>query len=109
MYLRKCRSTKRKQEERYWQLVESYRTVRGPRQRVIAYLGNISQSECVAVKQAAEEKTGIWQSRLFDENGEPDWVEVDTKRIRVGRVRDFGGYWVGLHLPQYMNIYPFVV
>ena len=108
MYLRKCRSTKRKKEERYWQLVESYRTVRGPRQRVIAYLGNISQSECVAMKQAAEEKTGTWQSRLFDEKGEPEWVEVDTKRIRVGRVRDFGGYWLGLQILEKSQLIDFL-
>lgn len=108
MYLRKCRSTKRKKEERYWQLVESYRTVRGPRQRVIAYLGNISQSECVAMKQAAEEKTGTWQSHLFDEKGEPEWVEVDTKRIRVGRVRDFGGYWLGLQILEKSQLIDFL-
>ena len=39
---------------------------------------------------------GSWQSRFFDEEGEPEWVEVDTKRVRVEKVRDFGGFWLGL-------------
>ncbi len=108
MYLRKCRSTTRKKEQSYWQLVESCRTTRGPRQRVVAYLGDISQAECVAVKQAAEDKTGTWQSRLFDANGEPEWVEVDTKRIRVGRVRDFGGYWLGLQMLEKLQLVAFL-
>ena len=28
--------------------------------------------------------------------GEPEWVEVDARRVRAERVRDFGGYWLGL-------------
>jgi transposase len=107
MYIRKCHSTKRKKEHNYWQLVESYRTSRGPRQRVVAYLGNISRSEGESVKQAAEGKTGVWQSRLFDAEGQPEWAEVDTKRIKVGRVRDFGGYWLGLQILEKLNLVSF--
>ena len=108
MYLRKCRSSKRKKEQDYWQLVESYRTARGPRQRVVAYLGDIGQAEQLGVKQAAEEKKGYWQSQLFDDEGEPEWVEVDTKRIRVGRVRDFGGYWLGLQMLEKLELSSFL-
>jgi transposase len=108
MYLRKCHSTKRKKEQVYWQLVESCRTARGPRQRVVAYLGDIGQAERLGVKQAAEEKKGYWQSRLFDAEGEPEWVEVDTKRIRVGRVRDFGGYWLGLQMLEKLELSSFL-
>jgi transposase len=108
MYLRKCHSTQRKREQTYWQLVESIRTARGPRQRVVAYLGDINPSKGMAVKQAAEEKTGGWQSRLFDDNGDPQWVEVDTKRVRVGRVRDFGGYWLGLHILEKLELTAFL-
>ena len=89
-------------------MVESYRTERGPRQRVVAYLGGISQDECVGVKQAAEEKKGYWQSLLFDAEGEPEWVEVDTKRIRVGGVRDFGGYWLGLQMLEKLELTSFL-
>ena len=98
MYLKRCGPSQSKKEHVYWELVESIRTERGPRQRVVTYLGDINQAEGVGVKQAAEEKQGYWQSRLFDAEGEPDWVEVDTKRVQVGRVRDFGGYWLGLQM-----------
>ena len=108
MYLKRCGPSKCKKERAYWELVESYRTERGPRQRVVAYLGDVSQSEYQGVKQAAEEKKGYWQSRLFDENGEPEWVEVDTKRVKVGKARDFGGYWLGLQMLDKLDLNSFL-
>jgi transposase len=108
MHLQRCGPSKSKKEHIYWELVESYRTERGPRQRVVAYLGDINQSEGIAVKQAAEEKKGYWQSRLFDETGGPEWVEVDSKRIRVGRVKDFGGYWLGLRMLDKLELTSFL-
>jgi transposase len=98
MYLKRCGQTKSRKDGVYWQLVESHRTERGPRQRVVAYLGDVGKAACIGVKQAATDHPGSWQSRLFDEEGEPEWVEVDSKRVRVERVRDFGGYWLGLQL-----------
>lgn len=108
MYLKRCGPSKSKNEHLYWELVESYRTERGPRQRVIAYLGDISQSECQGVRRAAEGRTSYWQSRLFDEEGEPEWVEVDTTKVRVGRVKDFGGYWLGLQMLDKLDIVSFL-
>jgi transposase len=98
MYLKRCGQSKTHQDGHYWQLVESHRTERGPRQRVVAYLGDMDKVAAIGLKQAAREQSGSWQKRLFDEEGEPDWVEVDSKRVRVERVRDFGGYWLGLQL-----------
>src|SRR4030067_249241 len=108
MYLKRGGPSKSRKEHVYWELVESYRTERGPRQRGGAYLGDISQAERTGIKQAAEEKKGYWQSRLFDETGEPEWAEVDTKRIRVGRVRDFGSYWLGLQLLDKLELTAFL-
>ena len=42
MYLRRCRRKVNGQVKDYWQLVESYRTERGPRQRVVAHLVEVS-------------------------------------------------------------------
>ncbi len=106
MYLRRCRSTKRNKANVYWELVESYRTERGPRQRVVAYLGDVSEGKCLGTCQAARGATGSWQSRLFDEDGEPEWVEVDTKRVRVEGVRDFGGCWLGLEISERLDLIP---
>jgi len=106
MYLRRCGLTKAKRDHTYWELVESYRTERGPRQRVVAYLGEIAPSTALGVKQAATHKAGSWQSRLFDEEGEPEWVEVDSKRVRVEGVRDFGGCWLGLEVSERLGLIP---
>ena len=106
MYLRRCGQTKGKKEGVYWELVESCRTERGPRQRVVAYLGDVGEGQRLGIKQAASGKGYSWQSRLFDEQGEPEWVEVDTKRVRVERVRDFGGYWLGIQLANKLGLIP---
>jgi transposase len=104
MYLKRCGPAQSKNEHLYWELVESYRTARGPRQRVVAYLGDVNQSKGEGLKREAEEKQGYWQSRLFDAAGEPEWTTVDTKRVRVGNVRDFGGYWLGLQMLDKLNL-----
>ena len=91
----------------YWELVESYRTERGPRQRVVAYLGDVGEAERIGVEQLATERVG-WQSRLFDEGPEPEWMEVDTRRVRVERVRDFGGYWLGLQASEQLGLISFL-
>ena len=96
MYLRKCSPSKTRKDCVYWELVESYRTEQGPRQRVIAYLGDADEASRLGVKHAALELGGSYQGDLFDESPEPDWVEVDSKRVRVERIRDFGGPWLGL-------------
>jgi transposase len=108
MFLKRCGPGQSKQEHVYWELIESYRTERGPRQRVVAYLGDINQAEGAGIKQAAEEKPGYWQSRLFDAEGEPEWVEIDTKRVTVGKVRDFGGYWLGLQMLDKLGLTAFL-
>ncbi len=106
MYIRKCRQKKDGNIRDYWQLVESYRTERGPRQRVVAYLGTMEESARLGAKQAAT-KDPAHQKRLFDEVG-PDWVEVDTRRLRVERVRDFGGPWLGLQMLSMLGLREFL-
>ena len=107
MYLKRCGQTKAKKAGHYWELVESYRTERGPRQRVVAYLGDVGEGKRVGTWQAAKNASG-WQSRLFDEEGEPEWVEVDTRRVRVEGVRDFGGSWLGLEISEQLGLTPFL-
>jgi len=82
MYLRRCRRSKGSKDHVYWELVESFRTERGPRQRVVAYLGDVAESSRLGVKQAATKQAGSWQSRLFDDEPQPEWVEVDANRVR---------------------------
>ena len=45
MFLKRCTRKKNGKPHTYWQLVESYRTPRGPRHRIVAYLGELDKSE----------------------------------------------------------------
>ena len=86
----------------YWALVESYRTGRGPRQRVVARLGAMDESGRMGVEQcAAPHRCG--QEDLFIEADAPEWVEVDLKGVRVERTRRFGSPWLGRTLLRNWN------
>lgn len=97
MYLRRCGQSRSHKDHVYWELVENQRTEQGPRQRVVAYLGDVDEAARIGIKQTAIHNSSC-QGNLFGEDHEPEWVEVDVKRIRVEGVRDFGGYWIGLQI-----------
>ena len=107
MFIRPCYRRKNGKRHAYWALMESYRTERGPRQRVVAYLGQLDEPQRLGVKQAAEGKQGSHQKRLFDDV-RPQWVEVDVKRVRVENRRDFGGSWLGLELVEQLGLKDFL-
>lgn len=108
MYLRRCRGNKGKKDPVYWQLVESYRTERGPRQRVVAYLGDIGPPLREGVRRAASGQQGEYQARMLGEDPPPEWVEVDVSKVRVERVCDFGGYWLGLQAAEKLGLVSFL-
>ncbi|MBM3300205.1 MAG: IS1634 family transposase, partial [Deltaproteobacteria bacterium] len=101
MFLRRCARRKDGKNHSYWALVESYRTVKGSRQRVVAYLGDLRKGQLsgwshLGRRMAKGERP---QPELFDpphynEQGEEEWVEVDLKGVRFERVRDFGDVWL---------------
>ena len=104
MFIRPCYRRKNGKRHAYWALVESYRTARGPRQRTVAYLGQVNPPARLRVKQAAEGGADQ-QAGLFNEDeAEPDWVVVDAKRIRVERCVDFGGPWLSLWLMRRLGL-----
>jgi transposase len=94
MYLRRCFRNKDGKRHAYWALVESYRTERGPRQRVVSYLGEMDAAGRIGVKAGA---LGAHQHNLFDDVA-PEWVEVDVKGVTVEHKQAFGGAWLGLEL-----------
>jgi len=99
MFIRPCYRYKNGKNHAYWALVESYRTERGPRQRIVSYLGLLKESERLGIKQAAKgNKKTFRQLQLFDTDNkpEPEWVEVDTANIRIENQLDFGGPWLAL-------------
>ena len=103
MYLRRCYRRKDGKRHAYWALVESYRTARGPRQRVVAYLGELDERGRLGVEHAAQPEP--WpQSDLFEQEPGAAWVEVDLRGVRVERSRPFGGGWLGLMMLRQLGL-----
>jgi transposase len=94
----------------YWALVESYRTERGPRQRVVAYLGGLDEAGRLGLQQAAEGKSrDDCQPLLFaEEDTEPRYVEVDVSKVRVENCRQFGGPWLAWQLIHKLGLDEFL-
>jgi len=102
MYLRRCYRNKDGKRHAYWALVESHRTARGPRQRVVAWLGELDEHGRLTIRHGDG-----YQGSLFDDE-EPEWIEVDLKRIAVERTRKFGGPWLGLELLRKLGLDAFI-
>ena len=103
MYLRRCYRQKDGKRHAYWALVESYRTARGPRQRVVAYLGELDEQGRLGVQRAAQPGPAP-QAGLFDQEDRQEWVEVDLGGVRVERSRPFGGGWLGSMLLRQLGL-----
>jgi transposase len=114
MFLRRHYRRQQGQRQAYWALVESYRTERGPRQRVVAYLGNLDEPVRRGVFLAAGGTDTLTQLPLPGTEPpaaarvDPEWVEVDVKRVRIERARAFGGAWVGLQVAERLGLPAFL-
>jgi hypothetical protein len=107
MFLRRCYRNKDGKRHAYWALVESYRTARGPRQRVVAWLGELDHQGRLAIRPCGEEDETGYQAGLFKDE-EPEWIEVDLKRIAVERTSKFGAPWLGLEMLRRLGLIDFV-
>ena len=75
MFIRPCYRRKNGKRHAYWALMESYRTERGPRQRVVAYLGQLDEPHRLGVKEAAEGRTAAISAVLgWDWNWPIGWA-----------------------------------
>jgi len=107
MFIRPCHRTKNGKQHAYWALVESVRTDRGPRQRTVAYLGQLDEAGRLGVKRAAEgnKRSGEDQLQLWEDNSPaPEWVEVNTAAVRVENQLDFGGPWLAMELMRKLQL-----
>ena len=102
MYIRKITRKKDGKIHAYWALVESHRTVRGPRQRIVSYLGELDAEGRLGVQMAVEGRRE-YQGDLFEEI-EPEWVEVNIHGVRSERVREFGDIWLALELIKRLGL-----
>ena len=111
MYLRRMMRRVGRKRRTYWALVESVRTERGPRQRVVAHLGELKAHEESGWAHLARrlDRQDRPQPSLFDpppcpvpEEGRYVWVKV--KGVRLERLRDFGDVWLALGLWRLLEL-----
>lgn len=104
MFVRQCFRTRNGKRHAYWALVESYRTERGPRQRVVAWLGDVDEQGRLGVREAATGRRPARRQRTLFEEPQPRWVRVDSTAIRVEKCRQFGAPWLALELIQQLRL-----
>ena len=117
MFVRPCYRKKDGKRRAYWALVESYRTERGPRQRVVAYLGQLDEAGRLGVQRAAapQRSSGDQQQQrlAFAEDSQDlavprQWVTVNASAVRVEHCVQFGAPWLALELIKRIGLDEFL-
>lgn len=110
MFLRRYERTKNGKGHVYWALVESIRTARGSRQRVVAYLGDLKKRErngWAALGRRMDQKDrpdpSLFDPPLYPEPRD-DLAFVRVKGVRLERQRDFGDVWLALGLWRLLKL-----
>jgi transposase len=110
MFLKRLERRQGRKKHTYWALVESVRTARGSRHRVVAYLGNLKKSErngWAGLGRRLDKKDRPHPS-LFDPPSYPEPADdlelVRIKGIRLERSRDFGDVWLALGLWRLLGL-----
>lgn len=117
MFLRRFVREKNGKPHTYWALAESYRTAKGSRQRIVAYLGELSADEQDGWARLSSHLEGDARARqpqrtLFDPptrgravesaNDEPLLVKLSS--VRLERTRDFGDVWLAWGLWRMLEL-----
>jgi transposase len=114
MFLRRFERRKNGKPHSYWALVESYRTAKGSRQRVVAYLGELTAGEQDGWAKLGSHLCGKAHPRrpqltFFDpprrdtpRDDEPLLVKLSS--IRLERPRDFGDVWLAWGLWRMLGL-----
>jgi transposase len=104
MYLRRNRKQKNGADYDCWTLVESVRTARGPRQRIVASIGKLpglDREERVGWDEIGRILSGKPRPEpgLFHQvEDPPSWATVNISGVSVERLRHFGDVYLGLLL-----------
>jgi transposase len=112
MFLKRLEKHKNGKGHTYWALVESIRTARGSRHRVVAYLGELKKSErngwaqlCRRLNREERPQPSLFDPPRYDEADDVhDPVLVKLKDIRLERLRDFGDVWLALGLWRLLKL-----
>jgi hypothetical protein len=113
VFLRRHRKQAAGETYEYWTLCETVRTAAGPRQRVVASLGKLSEQESEErgwdqIDALLGRGERIRQMELGEpaETSEPArWELVDVRGVRVERARDFGEAYLGLALWRRLGLH----
>ena len=106
MFLRAHQRSKDGKDHTYWSLVETVRTVDGPRQRTLCYLGELNgcaQARWLKSVEVFNEQGEAQQLKLFPSHVEvpdddPQVARVIVNRVRLERTRQFGACFLGWEL-----------
>lgn len=114
MFLRRKTKSARGVGYSYWHLCETVRTARGPRQRVVASLGKLDQTDLTGLRggwddlrsllrgEAPAPKTAELPGLATAASAPPEpsarWERADLSGLRVERTRDFGESYLALSL-----------
>ena len=108
MFLRCHRRKKDGKIHRYWRIVESRRTSRGPVQRHVLYLGEINDSQLASWEKAitvfdeqhsAERPLALYPAdRPLPEHAREHGVSIRLDALSIRRPRQWGACWLALEL-----------
>jgi transposase len=106
MFLRPNHRGKDGKQHTYWSLVESVRTVDGPRQRTLCHLGELNGSDQarwlktveVFNEQGEAQQLKLWPSHVEVPGDDRQVARVVVNRVRLERTRQFGACYLGLEL-----------
>ncbi len=111
MFLKRLERRKSGKRHTYWALVESIRTGRGSRHRVVAYLGDLKKKQrsgWAQLGQRLEKKDrpspSLFDPPCYDDPEEDELALVKVKGVRLERLRDFGDVWLGLGLWRLLGL-----
>ena len=111
MFLRRYERRKDGKVHSYFALVESYRTAKGSRQRVVSYLGELKSGEQNGWAQLGRGLDGkappsptLFDTEPDESNADEEAVWVELRGIRMERLRAFGDVWLALGLWRLLDL-----
>jgi transposase len=111
MFLRRFDRRKDGKVHSYWALVESYRTGKGSRQRIVAYLGELKPGEESGWAKLGRDLDGkappsptLFDPPADDTTNKDDTVLVELRGVRMERLRSFGDVWLALGLWRLLEL-----
>ncbi|PIU58318.1 MAG: hypothetical protein COS89_01000 [Deltaproteobacteria bacterium CG07_land_8_20_14_0_80_38_7] len=108
MFLRKNRRIKDGKPHVYWSLVETVRTPKGPRQKVVGYLGDLNESNEELYRGMVKRLGGRNDDQLnFFKSPPVGSINVIAEKVRIEKVQDFGDAWVGVGMWKLLELNQF--